>query len=166
MLQTLGPNFIVGGDFNAKNTFWGSRLTSPKGRELLEAGQQMHCEFHSSASPTYWSTDPNKIPDLIDFFIAKGISENYIHIENNEGLSSDHSPIILTVSETLIEKENPPKLTNNKTNWESFAELVEQSINLQVPIKNPNQLEEEVELLISHIQKAAWKSTPFLLVKK
>ena len=36
-LGTLGNRFIVGGDFNAKNTHWGSRLTTPKGRELLRA---------------------------------------------------------------------------------------------------------------------------------
>jgi exonuclease III len=29
---SLGRRFIVGGDFNAKHTVWGSRLTTPRGR--------------------------------------------------------------------------------------------------------------------------------------
>ena len=162
MLQTLGISFIIGGDFNAKNTFWGSRLTSPKGRELLEAGHQLKCEFLTGKTPTYWPSDPNKKPDLIDFFISKGISENYIHIENHDGLSSDHSPVILTVSESVIEKDIPHHLTNKKTNWKLFSRIVEENTNLKVPIKNTIQLEEEMESLINNIQSAAWASTPII----
>ena len=161
MFDTMGPSFILGGDFNAKNTFWGSRLTSPKGKELLSAAQQLKCDFFSGGAPTYWPSDTKKIPDLIDFFIAKGIAENYIHVENSDALSSDHSPVILIISETIILKEKPPRLYNNRTNWLLFMQLIEDNIDLQVPIKNNTQLEEEVELLITTIQKAAWNSTPF-----
>lgn len=35
--RTLGNRFIVAGDFNAKHTAWGSRITNTKGRELLTA---------------------------------------------------------------------------------------------------------------------------------
>ena len=97
---------------------------------------------------------------MIDFFISKNLSENYIHIENHDGLSSDHSPVILTVSESIIEKKSPHQLTNTKTNWKLFARLVEENTNLKVPIRNPNQLEEEMETLINNIQNAAWASTP------
>ena len=30
--KTLGSRFIAGGEYNAKHTYWGSRLISPKGR--------------------------------------------------------------------------------------------------------------------------------------
>ena len=150
MLNRMGSNFVIGGDFNPKHTHWGSRLISPKGRELLEAGHQTNCEFHSSGIPTYWPTDTNKLPDVIDC----------PYFENNEGLSSDHSPIILTISETIIEKEKLPRLTSGNTNWGTFALVIEESIDLQVPIKNQIQLEREVELLINNIQIATWESTP------
>jgi exonuclease III len=32
--STLGHKFLAGGDYNYKNFLWGSRLTTPKGREL------------------------------------------------------------------------------------------------------------------------------------
>lgn len=35
--STLGQKFIAAGDYNAKHTYWGSRLTSPKGRQLMNA---------------------------------------------------------------------------------------------------------------------------------
>ncbi|PNF33251.1 hypothetical protein B7P43_G10627, partial [Cryptotermes secundus] len=38
--QTLGPKFLAGGDYNSKNTIWGSRLTTTKGRELAKTIEQ------------------------------------------------------------------------------------------------------------------------------
>jgi exonuclease III len=53
-LGHLGNRFIVGGgDFNAKNTHWGSRLTTTKGRKLLRAIQKTRCEDMSTGKPTY-----------------------------------------------------------------------------------------------------------------
>ena len=37
--KTVGNSFLVGEDFNAKHTFWGSRLTDTKGRELFNVLQ-------------------------------------------------------------------------------------------------------------------------------
>ncbi len=68
LFSNMGRCFIIGGDFNAKNTYWGSRVTTPKGRELFEAGKTFKCDFQSGGSPTYWPTDLNKTPDLIGFF--------------------------------------------------------------------------------------------------
>jgi len=74
--QTLGPKFIAGGDYNSKHTIWGSRLTTTKGRELSKVIQEKNYSFLSTGTPTYWPTDGNKIPDLIDFFVTNGISQN------------------------------------------------------------------------------------------
>lgn len=38
------------------------------------------CETLSTGKPTYYTTDPNKIPDLIFFFVVGNISANYTHI--------------------------------------------------------------------------------------
>jgi len=59
LLRTLGNNFILGGDFNAKHKYWGSRLTTNKGRELYQAGKELKCDFISTGKPTHWPTDPN-----------------------------------------------------------------------------------------------------------
>lgn len=56
-LNNLGPRFIVGGDFNAKHTAWGSRLITSKGRELLQAINDCKCDFISSRKLTYWPAD-------------------------------------------------------------------------------------------------------------
>ncbi len=159
-LSKLGKRFILGGDFNAKNTHWGSRLTTTKGKELLNAIRKCGCEAISTGKPTYWPTDPNKIPDLIDFFIIKNISVNYLQVDESQNLNSDHSPILMTLSENIIQKEGNPFLVNNQTNWKCFKQSLEGKINLMVPLRNEEQLEKEVQKFVNDIQQSAWENTP------
>jgi hypothetical protein len=79
--QKLRPRFIAGGDYNSKHIEWGSRLTTTKGRELLKAIQEQNYLYLSTGSPTYWPTDGNKTPDLLDFSVTKGISTGYTDIQ-------------------------------------------------------------------------------------
>lgn len=164
-LEKLGNRFILGGDFNAKNTFWGSRLTTTKGKELLNAIKTIRCDVISTGKPTYWPSDPQKIPDLIDFFIYKNISLSFLHIEEGYDMSSDHSPIILTLSEFIVQKQIQTSLVNKKTDWESFKLDLEHIINLKVPLKNGEQLDLEVKQFITDIQHCAWCNTPELTAR-
>lgn len=158
-LQHLGDRFIVGGDYNAKHVDWGSRLTTTKGKELREAIREMGCNYHSTGKPTYWPTDPTKIPDLLDFFISRRVSPNFIDIEENLDLDSDHSAVILTLSERIIKKENRPTLVNKTTDWMSFRIDLENKINLKVQLRTKQQLDAEAEKFNSIIQNAAWDNT-------
>jgi len=72
--QTLGHGFIAGGDYNAKNTFWGSRLTATKGRELHKTMRNDNLQHLSTYQTMYWPRDTNKLSDLLDFCITKGIA--------------------------------------------------------------------------------------------
>jgi hypothetical protein len=117
---TLGEIFILGGNYNAKNTQWGSRLITTKGRELMKAINSVNCNIHTIGRPTYWPTGRNKIPDVIDFYISKKVPMHYMKIEDSYDLGSDHSMIIMTLSDKIIKKEANPTLTNKFTDWESF----------------------------------------------
>lgn len=159
LLLHLNERFIVGGDFNAKHIDWGSRITKTKGRELKKSILELNCNHHSTGNPTYWPTDPNKLPDLLDFFISRKVCQNFIHTEDNYDLNSDHSAVILTLSDKIIKKENKYTLTNHTTDWVSFKTELEKNINLTVELKSKHQLDIETENLISLIQKAAWNNT-------
>jgi len=47
--------FIAAGDYNAKHTHWGSRLMTPKGKQLYNAIIQAKnvLDYVSSGRPTY-----------------------------------------------------------------------------------------------------------------
>jgi hypothetical protein len=90
--KTLGNRFIAGGDYNAKHTSWGSRLTTTKGRELFKVIQNNNLKHLSTRQPTYWPSDPNKIPDLLDFSVIKGMDTKKLAVESCLELTSDHNP--------------------------------------------------------------------------
>jgi hypothetical protein len=76
-----------------------------------------------------------RTPDLIDFFVMKNISTNYIKIKEVFDLNSDHSPIYLTISDKIIMKDQNPILPNKHTDWDYFNFLLENNINLSVLLK-------------------------------
>lgn len=162
LFELLGKRFILGGDFNAKHTHWGSRLTTTKGRQLLSAVKDTHSEVMSTGKPTYWPSDHQKIPDLIDFFICKNISANYVSLEEGFHMNSDHSSIILMLSQKILLKESHLTLVNKFTDWDSFALELDNIIDLQTPIKTQDQLDSEVNKYIVNIQQCAWNNTPQL----
>lgn len=158
--STLGLKFIAGGDYNAKHTHWGSRLINPRGRTLHKAITENALDCISSGHPTYWPTDPNKIPDLLDFCISKGISLNYIHIESSLDLSSDHTPVLISYSSNICLKEKNPSLCSKYTDWDLFKSKINSTINLKIPLKTTSDLEDSVNYFITTIQNAAWEATP------
>ena len=158
--EKLGPRFFVGGDFNAKHPWWGSRLINPKGRELYKCLTMKKYSTLSTGKPTYWPTDPVKFPDLIDFFVYFGIPSSQLGITDNYDLSSDHSPIIVSYNTTPTFTNKTQKLISKKTDMESFSYWIDKNINLNSKISNNFELDETVESFTQLIHEAAFLSNP------
>lgn len=158
--KMLGHRFIAGGDYNAKHQQWGSRLATSRGRELRRTMLANNYHHISTGEPTYWPTDRRKLPDLIDFCVIKGISTNYLEAVSCLDLSSDHSPVIVTLSTQIINNQKPPTLCNRKTDWDQFRTKIVEDIDLKIPLKTEAEIDDAVEQLNVSIQKAAWASTP------
>jgi hypothetical protein len=158
--RTLGNKFIAGGDYNCKNTIWGSRLTTTKGRELLKTIRNHQYSPLSTGTPTYWPSDPDKIPDLLDFYITNGISTSYMDIVPSYDLSSDHTPVIATISTEVVNKKTTPRLHNRRTNWTDYRTKIEEAINLLTSLKSPAELDTALTNFISTLQAAALHATP------
>ena len=157
---TLGNRFLEDGDDNAKNIHWGSRLTTPRGRELMKATETNNLNRLSMGQPTYWSSDADKIPYLIDFCVTKSIPHNSIQSDSCLDPSSDHSPVMIKLTTDIMERAKQPTLSNKYTNWDKFKRLVETNLDLKVPLRNGENFVEAVEHFNQAIQQAAWKSSP------
>lgn len=96
---------------------------------------------------------------MLDFFITKKVSPNFVEIEENYDLDSDHSAVILTLSERIIKKMARPTLVNKTTDWESFRIDLNNKINLKINLKTITQLEEEAEKFTKLIQTVAYSNT-------
>lgn len=56
----LGDRFLAGGDYNAKHTYWGSRLCTPRGHRLLQSVIKNNLMCLSPNAPTHWPGDIKK----------------------------------------------------------------------------------------------------------
>lgn len=159
-LESLGQSFISGGDFNAKHHYWSSRLNSVRGRRLKMAMDCAGAFPVSSPSPTHWPVDLNKIPDVLDFFICKGISENRLNFENTYDSCSDHSLIVLNFSDRAVIKEQIPPVFNSQTDWDFFRRVVFDSLNNSRPMRTVEDCDEAIDHFYSVLYGALRKSTP------
>ena len=131
-LQTLGNRFTVGGEWNVKHTQWGSRPTTTKGRNLWRAMRCNNYDYISNGVPTYWPTDLRKLPDLLDFFVSHGLPTNNYLIHSNFDLSSDHTPVTVSLSTAAINKPLPPTLTTRNTDWNTFQHYLQENTKLNM----------------------------------
>jgi hypothetical protein len=144
----------------AKHTIWGSRLNTPRGRTIQKTIERLNYRHLSSGEPTYWPTDRNKIPDLVDFCVTKGISPDYISARSCFELSSDHTPILITLSVENSLRSPLPSLCNNNTNWEAFRLLITEHLQLNVHLKTTNDIEAAIHSFNNLNQRVGWDSTP------
>ena len=158
-LNSLGHHFILGADLNAKHQQWGARSTNSRGRTLLSALNSHRSNILSPNTPTYWPTDPNRNPDLLDFFLHKGLGSLHCSISRLDDLSSDHSPIVLTASTSPIPKSSSPSFIRGPVNWNLFRQILDDNIDLRVSLKTPEDLDDAVDSFTTLIQQAVWTAS-------
>lgn len=160
LFHTLGPRFIVGGDWNAKNIHWGSRLTNTRGRALMKSLDKNKLTAISTPEPTNWPSDPNRLPDVIDFFIAKGLPRLYYTIETCLDANTNHVPVILTIGTTVVNITRTTRLYNRRTDWFSFQELVHNKLDLKTDLKSESDIDKAAKTFTTTIQECCWHCTP------
>jgi hypothetical protein len=84
----------------------------------------------SMGEPTYRPSGRNELPDLVDFCVTKGISQDFAVAKSCFDLSSDHSPVLIIP--TSLNQEKLPSLSNRHTNWDDFRHLINQRLTLNV----------------------------------
>lgn len=137
----------------------GLQADNYKSRNLLRALTDNHYDHLSTGQPTYWPTDPRKLPDLLDFFVVNGIPTQNCLLESHYDLTSDHTPVIVNLNSQPINTNISAKLASKHTNWENFCKYMNENLSNQC-IKEPKQLDEAVKLFTTTIQQAAWQATP------
>jgi hypothetical protein len=112
----------------------------------------------STGKPTYWPSDRNKLPDLVDFCVTKGIPQDL-------GVAKacfDLSLVLITLISHAMNQERQPSLSNRPTNWDDFRHLINQRLTLNVPLKSKEDIEAAVTSFNDTVQRAVWNATPEL----
>jgi hypothetical protein len=77
---------------------------------------RQNCNYLSTGKTIYWPSDYNKLPDLLDFFIYKGITTNYIQIEPSHELQFDYTHTCNCNSKHLCDLQTNDTYTGYKQN--------------------------------------------------
>lgn len=162
--QGVPHRFIIGGDWNAKHRSFGCRLTTTKGRHLRASLIETGGTAVSDGFPTHYPTDTSKQPDILDFFVVRGLSRNYLAVGSELEMTSDHIPIQLVLHQFVILKTSN-YVTNAHTNWDYYRQLLNSSISGN-PIDSVDRLETEAESIANLIISAASDSTPVIKYTK
>ncbi|KAL4148240.1 hypothetical protein QTP88_002521 [Uroleucon formosanum] len=152
-IQSLGNFFIIGGDFNAKHTQWGSRYTNTRGRLFHTSILKNKLSFISPDEPTYWPAHENRSPDILDFFITSIPTGLKYHIKNLNELSSDHSPIQLTIG-AFPASSPTTSLSSGPIDWKIFQQKLDISLSLNFPLKRSSDIDNAISILTNSIQNA------------
>ena len=112
-------------------------------------------QYLSTRQPTFWPSDTNRQPDLLDFCITKGINAQKFEIDSCLELSSDHTPIIVTMHTLNTTMQQKPSLYNKSTDLDAFREILDEPINMKIPLKSQINIEEAVATLTSGIQQSS-----------
>lgn len=157
--SNLGNKFISGGDWNAKHTFWGSRLISPRGRQLLGACNTLGLDTFSDGKPTHWPTDLSKTPDLLDFYVTKNLAPVRIMVSTLADLSSDHSPVELTLNTKIDFVDSLTRCYNKNTNWNNFRRAFKSKIAVTRTLNDGEKIEEAIENFNQSTHQSLFENT-------
>jgi hypothetical protein len=81
-------------------------------------------------------------------------------VQPSYDLTSDHSPIIATISTSIITGKPTPRLHNSKANWETYRQTIQEKAKLSLKLKDHEHVELETNNLIKMLQNATKKATP------
>ena len=59
----------------------------------------------------------------------------------------------------MICKQRPPSLYNKNTDWLAFREKIDKEINLKIPLKHEQEIEDGTEYITKLKQNSAWATT-------
>jgi hypothetical protein len=150
---------LIGGDLNAKHSQWGCISDNSRGKILQKIINNNNYTHISLNGPTYWPQHLNRHPDILDFFILTLPSYINFSVTNLNGLSSDHTPVLLQLNLAPDLNSIHPSLSQGPIKWNEFAEIMQNTTNLKISLKSKTDIENAAQVLTTSIQLAIYKSS-------
>lgn len=125
-------------DLNANHPAFGYKRKNVAGTQLYNLMLQHTLQHRGPYFPTYLAANTSTTPDI---FLTNFKTYHNIHIEAGPLTTSDHLPIILTISASPIQVPTPPRPNYNQADWDNFKGEIEREIN-RSNFTNPATLEE------------------------
>lgn len=152
------PVYMIS-DLNANHQCLGYRRSNNTGRQIYNLIQNHIIQHIGPHFPTYTAANTRTTPDII---LTNYRTHQNTHIKPGPLTTSDHTPIILTISTSPIQIPIAKRPSFVQANWENFKTEIENNINTN-PFPNTATLEEideEIESWYSKILTATRNNIP------
>ena len=131
-------NSIILGDFNAHDSLWCSALQDARGTTFAEEINSSNHGVLNNDQPTRLPSNEGGQPTSPDISLASMSLLPYMSWEPKTELGSDHLPLIISCSTTIIplRSENKVYVNFKKADWQSFTDYTEQRFSTLSPPSN------------------------------
>ena len=152
------PVYMIA-DLNANHPTLGYRHTNTKGRQLHHLIHNRTLQHIGPDFPTFINYRSATTPDII---LTNFRTYHNTHIEQGPLTTSDHIPIIFTISTKPIQTPATPRPNYNQANWEQFAEELTISFSTNNLPEHPTleEIDTEIEDWYTQIHNAIRNNIP------
>lgn len=147
---------VLGGDLNAKNRAWNSRVNNTRGNALLARSRTQGFTVSGPAEPTHYQGSCT--PDVLDVAVTMGFQQSF-DLETITALTSDHLPVLMRVGDVCEPIQQQTRYNFREANWKLYREELDLRISTG-PIESTAELDKAVEQLTKAIQDARTASVP------
>lgn len=124
LLYDNEPTYILG-DLNAKHSFLGDRTENQVGKGLNRFLNNNKLVHLGPNFPTFLSHNSATAPDLV---LSNDRTYHNTKIETGPLTSSDHIPVIMTITARVITEPRKNKLVYKRADWNKFREIIQTEI--------------------------------------
>lgn len=141
----VNPNFLIGGDFNAKNVAWNCPSNNSAGKALQQLMDGEDILIHFPNSPTHFPQNGNR-PSTIDLILTRGFP-NPSTLATDDSLTSDHVPVLCSLE---LSVERIPEIRSfikdfSRADWEGFRTSIDSNIGSYIELDLPDVTEEIID---------------------
>lgn len=155
-LLSLPGALVLGGDWNAKHTYWNNTANNRKGSDLLKICQDKFFDIHAPDSITLIPYRGE--PSIVDFILSKGI----LGVEKPKVIEegrSDHFPISFSLPFSVAMPAALKIKNFAKADWKKFRNTVATEIG-SLHTLDLDPIDVRIEKLTEMIKKAEKLSIP------
>ncbi|GJQ68699.1 hypothetical protein Trydic_g17235 [Trypoxylus dichotomus] len=145
-----GHPTILAGDLNCKHKNWNSKTTNTRGRQLAKIANKYDLTVEGPEEDTHIHI-PTGSTDVLDIAVVKNVTTPY-HLETVNDLTSDHLPVVMTLS---LDK-NMAATTTHTTNWLEFEKQLDPR---PIIIKRTSDIDDMVRQFEEDVKKAMAAAT-------
>lgn len=138
-------NFLIGGDFNAKNVAWNCPVNNSAGRALQQLIDGEDLLIHFPDSPTHFPQNGNR-PSTIDLILTRGFPSPST-LTTDDSFTSDHVPVLYPLN---LNVERLPVTGSfikdfSRADWEGYRTFIDSNVGNSTGLDLPDVTEEMID---------------------